>query len=185
MSTHSSVLAWRIPVTGEPGGLPSMGSHRVGHDWSDLAAVAAAHMPQIPKLCITFYCLVTIKLSGLTSNILVSVDQEFGNSLAWCFWLRVAHEVTVKVLAGAAVIWSNYWVWMISLEDGSLTWLMIGDLVIIGCWPRDPTPLPCYKGHFIGLLKCLHSRVTVFPRANDHRKRARRKPQRDFSYRLM
>ena len=41
MATHSSVLAWRIPGMGEPGGLPSMGSHRVGHDWSDLAAVAA------------------------------------------------------------------------------------------------------------------------------------------------
>ena len=40
MKTHSSVLAWRIPGTGEPGGLPSMGSHRVRHDWSDLAAVA-------------------------------------------------------------------------------------------------------------------------------------------------
>jgi len=38
MATHSSVLAWRIPGTGEPGGLPSMGSHRVEHDWSDLAA---------------------------------------------------------------------------------------------------------------------------------------------------
>ena len=38
METHSSVLAWRIPGMGEPGGLPSMGSHRVGHDWSDLAA---------------------------------------------------------------------------------------------------------------------------------------------------
>ena len=42
MATHSSVLAWRIPGTGEPGGLPFMGSHRVGHDWSDLAAAAAA-----------------------------------------------------------------------------------------------------------------------------------------------
>ena len=41
-AAHSSVLAWRIPGTGEPGGLPSMGSHRVGHDWSDLAAAAAA-----------------------------------------------------------------------------------------------------------------------------------------------
>ena len=41
MATHSSVLAWRIPGTVEPGGLPSMGSHRVGHDWSDLAAAAA------------------------------------------------------------------------------------------------------------------------------------------------
>ena len=42
MATHSSVLAWRIPGTGEPGGLPFMGSHRVGHDWSDLAAAAVA-----------------------------------------------------------------------------------------------------------------------------------------------
>ena len=39
MATHSSVLAWRIPGTGEPGGLPSLGSHRVGHDSSDLAVV--------------------------------------------------------------------------------------------------------------------------------------------------
>ena len=42
MATHSSVLAWRIPETGEPGGLRSMGLHRVGHNWSDLAAAAAA-----------------------------------------------------------------------------------------------------------------------------------------------
>ena len=42
MAPHSSVLAWKIPGTAEPGGLPSMGSHRVGHDWSDLAAAAAA-----------------------------------------------------------------------------------------------------------------------------------------------
>ena len=42
MATHSSVRAWRIPGTGEPGGLPSMGSHRVGQDWSYLAAAAVA-----------------------------------------------------------------------------------------------------------------------------------------------
>ena len=41
MATHSSVVAWRIPGTGEPGGLLSMGSHRVGHNSSDLAAAAA------------------------------------------------------------------------------------------------------------------------------------------------
>ena len=40
MAPHSSVLAWRIPGTGEPGRLPSTGSHRVGHDQSDLAAAA-------------------------------------------------------------------------------------------------------------------------------------------------
>ena len=46
MATHFSTLAWRIPGTGQPGGLPSMGSHRVGHDWSDLAAAAAAASDQ-------------------------------------------------------------------------------------------------------------------------------------------
>ena len=46
MATHSSVLAWRIPGMGKPGGLPSMGSHRVRHNWSDLAA-AAAHASKI------------------------------------------------------------------------------------------------------------------------------------------
>ena len=42
MATHSSILAWRIPEMGQPGGLPSMASHRVGHDCRDLAAAAAA-----------------------------------------------------------------------------------------------------------------------------------------------
>ena len=42
MATHSRVLAWRIPRMGKPGGLPSLGSHRVGHDLSDLAASLSA-----------------------------------------------------------------------------------------------------------------------------------------------
>ena len=42
MATHSSILAWRIPGTVGPGGLPSMGSYRVGHDWSELAAAVSA-----------------------------------------------------------------------------------------------------------------------------------------------
>ena len=45
---YSSVLAWRLPGTGEPSGLLSMGSHRVGHDWSNLAAAAAAAAPYLP-----------------------------------------------------------------------------------------------------------------------------------------
>ena len=55
MATHFSVLAWRIPGTGEPGGLPSLGSHRVGHDWSDLAAVAAAVISYVTYIYITFF----------------------------------------------------------------------------------------------------------------------------------
>ena len=52
MATHSSVLAWRIPGTAGPGGLLSMGSHRVGHDWSDLA-VAAVALCNFSLLCST------------------------------------------------------------------------------------------------------------------------------------
>ena len=48
MATHSSILAWGIPGTEEPSGLPSMGSHRVRHDWSDLAAAAALIFHRFP-----------------------------------------------------------------------------------------------------------------------------------------
>ena len=53
MATHSCVLAWRIPGTGEPGGLQCLGSHRVGHDWSDLAAAAAAAAGHLSSLCLS------------------------------------------------------------------------------------------------------------------------------------
>ena len=59
MATHSSVLAWRSPGMGEPGGLPSMGSHRVGHDGNDLAAAAAVKTCVIishPDIMINTYC---------------------------------------------------------------------------------------------------------------------------------
>ena len=55
MATHSSVLAWRIPGTGEPGGLPSMGSHRVRHDWSNLAAAAAGNSLAIQGLVLSAF----------------------------------------------------------------------------------------------------------------------------------
>ena len=50
VATHSSTLAWKIPQTEEPGGLQSMGSYRVGHDWSDLAAAAAKSLTCAPSL---------------------------------------------------------------------------------------------------------------------------------------
>ena len=60
MATDSSILARRIPGTGTPGGLPSMGSYRVGHDWSDLAAVAVKIQDVVQvnyflKYFLTFY----------------------------------------------------------------------------------------------------------------------------------
>ena len=50
MATHSSIPAWRIPGIEEPGGLPSVGSHRVGHDSCDLAAAARNSFPRVWKL---------------------------------------------------------------------------------------------------------------------------------------
>ena len=55
MATHSCVLAWRIPGTGEPGGLPSMGSHRVRHNWSDLAAAAGTLYKLNYIICVLSY----------------------------------------------------------------------------------------------------------------------------------
>ena len=55
MATHSSVLAWRIPGTAEPGGLPSVGSHRVRHDCSDLAAAAGYHISPVSLVEILNY----------------------------------------------------------------------------------------------------------------------------------
>ena len=69
MATHSSVFAWRIPETGAPCGLPSMGSQRVGHDWSDLAAAATVHSVlllfffffcNLPACCILCFCFVFV-----------------------------------------------------------------------------------------------------------------------------
>ena len=54
MATHSSVLAWRIPGTGKPGGLPFLGSHRVGHDRSDLAAAATIQVQGLSKYLFSF-----------------------------------------------------------------------------------------------------------------------------------
>ena len=63
MATHSSVLAWRIPGTEEPSGLPSMGSHRVRHDCRDFAAAAATQIRLIVIDMIYVTCLVIITSS--------------------------------------------------------------------------------------------------------------------------
>ena len=62
MATHSSILAWRTLEAEEPGGLPSVGSHRVRHDWSDLAAAAAATVSDVKHI---FMCLFAIYMSSL------------------------------------------------------------------------------------------------------------------------
>ena len=74
MATHSSVLAWRIPRTGEPFGLPSMGLHRVGHDWSDLVAGRLTYGYTSTKLILLY-----LKRMSFCRNPqgLLSVDQRY------------------------------------------------------------------------------------------------------------
>ena len=54
MATHSSILAWRMPGTEEPGGLLSTGLHRVGHNWSDLAVAKLQEQPKVPVTLFSF-----------------------------------------------------------------------------------------------------------------------------------
>ena len=101
MATHSSVLAWTIPGTADPGGLPSMGSHRVGHDWSDLA-VAAEYIEEeyIKNSCNSTVNTQIAQFSGWLSG---------SESTCWCYepvgvcvsrycswtcdWLSDAHRI--------------------------------------------------------------------------------------------
>ena len=80
MATHSSVHAWRIPGTAEPGGLPSMGSHRVRHDWSDAAAAAFP----LKSVC-SFEKIISLKEER--GNILTVQIQNDTESKRWrCFF---------------------------------------------------------------------------------------------------
>ena len=88
MATHSSVLAWRIPGTGEPGGLPSMGLHRVGHDWSALAAAAVRGQTDI--MCLQMHWVyirrLTFAKSALNNlNIRETLNWEIFYKLACTF----------------------------------------------------------------------------------------------------
>ena len=73
MATHSSVLAWRIPGTGEPGGLLSMRSHRVGHNWSDLAAAAVIF--NVTTVTVLKHCLILRNCHSHGSNYTLSIQQ--------------------------------------------------------------------------------------------------------------
>ena len=84
MATHSSVLAWRIPETGEPGGLPSLGSHRVGHEWSDLAAAAAKQNENAGSLAQKMIKnFETATTDHLTSSLTFQVTTEVTHPWSW------------------------------------------------------------------------------------------------------
>ena len=93
MATHSKVLAWRIPGTGKPGGLLSMGSHRVGHDWSDLAA--AANWDEKTSLSKNLPLEFRVLLYTIERN-----GGTFNRTNQWQSWAVNGHWLTVAHLLG-------------------------------------------------------------------------------------
>jgi len=97
MATHSSVLAWRIPGTGEPGGLPSMGSHRVGHDWNDLAQHSIAYLRPVlfPVTSVACY-------SDLPRSQLVSLKGKlvWPREDVWRLFFGYRHEWILAPMIG-------------------------------------------------------------------------------------
>ena len=152
MATHSSVLAWRIPGTEEPGGLPSVGSHRVGHDWSDLAAAAADlgkaidfHMLAFIMCYYTtfFHCLSSIFLlffwylldfPGREPDQLHIPAAATAKSLQSCPTLCDPIDVSppgspapgilqARTLEWIATSFSNAWKWKVKVKSLSHVWL--------------------------------------------------------------
>ena len=116
VATHCSVLAWRIPGTGEPGGLPSMGLHRVGHDWSDLAAAAVCMLISVSQFFSPPQLLVTIS-SFCTSVTLFYFVNTF---ICTSFFLFL------KLLHINDIIWYlSFFVW-----DTSLSTTFFGSIVL-------------------------------------------------------
>ena len=122
MATHSSVLAWKIPGLGEPGGLPSLGSHRVGHDWSNLAAAAATTWCECPfctyicfyfeaaeKLLFISECVVFMKLWARITVTLGRAWWKVSKNLRSCSKQHVppcsSRLMTRGVLAGRRSPW--------------------------------------------------------------------------------
>ena len=99
MATHSSVLAWTIPGTGEPGGLPSVGSHRVGHDWSDSAAAADSPLSlAFPfPLAYQHLCLLFLFTSPELSTLLIFVifHMVFSHCSFICTIFQFGHFLTL------------------------------------------------------------------------------------------
>ena len=83
MATHSSVLAWRIPWTEKPGRLQSMGSHRVRHDWSNLAATAAAGWRGLDDWCIVLFSLLQQSIFHTLGQIFCLMSLSLASNIFW------------------------------------------------------------------------------------------------------
>ena len=134
MATHSSVLAWRIPGTGEPGGLPSIGSHRVGHDWNDLAAAAADSILKSRHYFVSKGP--SSQSCGFSSGQVWMWKLDYKESWAlknWCFWTVVLEKTLESPLDCKEILPVH--------PKGDQSWVFIGrtdvDAETLILWPPD------------------------------------------------
>ena len=105
MAAHSSVLAWRIPGTGGPGRLPSMGLYGVGHDWSDLAAGGAAWGSRGKNTAVVCHSLLQWTTFGQ-------------NAPPWPVRLGWPHTAWLIASLSHAGLWSTWLFWLVSCDCG-------------------------------------------------------------------
>ena len=137
MATHSCVLAWRIPGMGEPGGLPSIGSHRARHDWSDLAAAAAAAWS---VLVISAEYVFTSRLGRLNSVSFMLIDSVGNLVRPRQGWLTPASQglgFSWEELRGSAFTEAHWWWGRVELMAGCWLWhvcVRLGFLIVQSRW---------------------------------------------------
>ena len=167
MATHSSILAWGIPGKEEPGGLPSMGSHRIRHNWSDLTAAAACPLshwchPTISSPVLPFLsCLQSFPASGC-----FPVSQLFAPG-----GQRIGPSVSASVLSMNIQGWFHLWlVWSPCCPRDSqefspaLQFKSINSSVLSFLYGPTPTSVhDSWKNHSFDYLdRCWQSDVSAF-----------------------
>ena len=128
MATHSSVLAWRLPGTEEPGGLPSMGLHRVGHDWSNLAAAAATSVfgwflaenalccPTATQLGYWILCPVSTTTAAAAAKSRQSCPTLCNSTDGSPTGSTVPGILQARTLEWVAISFSNAWKWKVKVK---------------------------------------------------------------------
>ena len=146
MATHSSVLAWRIPGIGEPGGLPSIGLHRVRLDWSNLAA-AAAHTSKVMLkiLQVRLQQYVNRELPDVQTGFrkgrgtrdqitnipwIIEKAREFQKNIYFCL-LTMPKPLTVWITINYGKFWKRWE--RVRTGHGTTDWFQIGKGVRRGC----------------------------------------------------
>ena len=116
MATHSSVLAWRIPGIGEPGGLPSMGSQRVGQDWSDSSSSSSIQSKQSNKFILLWFipeyqilCSIWFEFYYLLSQALIHFSGKKINASRCrkCVHICLLHQISTVSFAFNCQNWNS------------------------------------------------------------------------------